>query len=61
MFVVSRYLRARLYDPKAALGQFKDTEIWRQEHDVDKLYDNFDVQEFDNSRRVVCSHFALNF
>ncbi|KAJ7457661.1 CRAL/TRIO domain-containing protein [Mycena galericulata] len=46
-----RFLRARSWDPAAALKQFSDTQGWRRVHDVDNLYATFDAAEFEDSRR----------
>lgn len=48
-----RYLRARKFVPTDAFGQFQDTEDWRKENQIDKLYENIDVQEYDAARRLV--------
>ncbi|KAL1303320.1 hypothetical protein AAFC00_006723 [Neodothiora populina] len=47
-----RYLRARKFVPQDAFHQFKDTEDWRKENQIDKLYDTIDVTEYDQSRRL---------
>ncbi|KAF8208586.1 CRAL/TRIO domain-containing protein [Mycena galopus ATCC 62051] len=46
-----RFLRARSFDPTAALKQFSDSDKWRREHDADNLFKTFDATEFENSRR----------
>ncbi|KAJ7695761.1 CRAL/TRIO domain-containing protein [Mycena rosella] len=46
-----RFLRARSWDPAAALKQFSDAEAWRRKNDVDKLFAAFDPTELENSRR----------
>ncbi|KAJ7081354.1 CRAL/TRIO domain-containing protein [Mycena belliarum] len=46
-----RFLRARSFDPPAALKQFTDCAAWRQTHDVDNLYATFDSAELETSRR----------
>lgn len=46
-----RFLRARRFDPRKAERQFADTATWRKENDVDNLYANFDVDEFESTRR----------
>jgi hypothetical protein len=50
-----RYLRARKFNPQEALKQFKDTEDWRKDNKLDELYDTIDIQEYEESRRLVCS------
>lgn len=47
-----RYLRARKFVPAEAYKQFKDTEDWRSENNLDKLYETIDVNEYDQSRRL---------
>ena len=39
--------------PKDALQQFKDTEKWRELNELDNLYMNIDVDDYDTSRRHV--------
>lgn len=46
-----RFLRARSFDPGAALKQFSDSDKWRREHDVDNLFATFDSAELENGRR----------
>ncbi|KAJ7808879.1 CRAL/TRIO domain-containing protein [Mycena olivaceomarginata] len=46
-----RFLRARSFDPAAALKQFSDSDKWRREHDVDNLFATFDSAELENGRR----------
>lgn len=38
--------------PQEAFTQFKDTEDWRRETQIDKLYENIDVDEYEQSRRL---------
>ncbi|TIA47181.1 CRAL/TRIO domain-containing protein [Aureobasidium pullulans] len=45
-----RYLRARKFIPNEAFGQFKDTEDWRKENQLEKLYDTIDVSEYEQTR-----------
>ncbi|KAK5686051.1 hypothetical protein LTS10_002165 [Elasticomyces elasticus] len=47
-----RYLRARKFIPQEAFGQFKDTEDWRNENQLDTLYETIDVEEYDQTRRL---------
>ena len=51
--ISSRFLRARRFIPQDALGQFKDTEKWREVNQLDKLYMNIDVENFEEARRLV--------
>lgn len=46
-----RFLRARGFNPVAAQKQFSDAENWRKQHGVDNLYNTFDVDEFESSKR----------
>lgn len=39
--------------PKDAFGQFKDTEEWRKSNQIDNLYNTIDVDEYDESRKLV--------
>ena len=48
---VSRFLRARRFDPVKAQKQFADAEAWRVKHNVDELYSTFPVDELEDSRR----------
>jgi hypothetical protein len=48
-----RFLRARRFVPKDALGQFKDTEHWREQNEITALYDNIDVGDYEETRRLV--------
>lgn len=47
-----RYLRARKFVPEEAFKQLKDTEDWRKENQLDKLYETIDVNEYEASRRL---------
>lgn len=38
-----------------ALKQLKDTETWRETNKLDELYDTFDVDAFEEARKVVSS------
>ncbi len=49
----SRFLRARQFDVQGAYQQFSDTEKWRKEIGIDKLYDNVEVDEYEQARIVV--------
>jgi len=46
-----RFLRARKFDPVGAEQQFASTEEWRNEHNVDELYNSFDPVEFEDAKR----------
>lgn len=47
-----RYLRARKFIPNDAFVQFKDTEDWRKENQLDKLYETIDIEEYEQTRRL---------
>ncbi|KAL1958657.1 hypothetical protein VTO42DRAFT_4000 [Malbranchea cinnamomea] len=47
-----RFLRARRFDVKGALDQFEATENWRKENQIKDLYENFDLDSYEESRRV---------
>ncbi|OQO12390.1 hypothetical protein B0A48_03032 [Cryoendolithus antarcticus] len=47
-----RYLRARKFLPNEAFAQFKDTEDWRKENQIDKLYETIEVEEYERERRL---------
>ena len=48
-----RYLRARKFVPAEALKQFKETEDWRRENEIENLYNTIDIGEYDETRRLV--------
>ncbi|KAL8828668.1 MAG: hypothetical protein Q9170_006499 [Blastenia crenularia] len=47
-----RYLRARRFVPQDALVQFKDTEHWRKENNLDALYERIDIDDYQEARSV---------
>nr|OQO18410.1 hypothetical protein B0A51_12686 [Rachicladosporium sp. CCFEE 5018] len=47
-----RYLRARKFLPSEAFAQFKDTEDWRKENQIDKLYETIEVEEYEREWRL---------
>ncbi|KAL8725044.1 MAG: hypothetical protein Q9181_006561 [Wetmoreana brouardii] len=47
-----RYLRARKFVPQDAFVQFKDTEIWRKDNNLDALYEKIDIQDYQEARSV---------
>ncbi|KAG5291783.1 CRAL/TRIO domain-containing protein [Histoplasma ohiense] len=47
-----RFLRARRFDVQGALDQFRDTEEWRKTNQIDALYRNFDIDSYEDARRV---------
>lgn len=38
--------------PQDAFGQFKDTEDWRKQNQLDQLYETIDVEEYEQTRRL---------
>lgn len=48
-----RYLRARKFVPQDAYIQFKDTEMWRKQNDLDALYEKIDIHDYLEARSVV--------
>ena len=56
---VSRYLRARKFVPQEAFTQFKDTEDWRKTNQLEELYESIDVDEYEQTRRLVCSNLSV--
>lgn len=53
LFDFRRFLRARKFDINAAFQQFKDTEEWRKDNKIEALYENIDVESYDEARRMV--------
>lgn len=54
----SRFLRARRFQVQDACKQFKDTEDWRKATQLDQLYETIDVEQYDETRKLV-RHFPL--
>lgn len=48
-----RFLRARKFDINAAWTQFQETEDWRRNNALDKVYENIDVDSYEAARRMV--------
>lgn len=48
-----RFLRARRFVPSDALQQFKATEDWRKEQNIDNWYETIDVDEYEHTRLLV--------
>ncbi|MCJ1401820.1 hypothetical protein MMC11_005037 [Xylographa trunciseda] len=48
-----RFLRARRFVPRDALQQFSDTESWRESNRIGDLYDNIDIKDYEETRRLV--------
>ena len=51
-----RYLRARKWVPEEAFKQFRDTEEWRKENQISQLYDNIEIADYDQARKLVSAH-----
>jgi hypothetical protein len=49
----SRFLRARRFQVQDAFKQFKDTEDWRKANQLDQLYETIDVEQYDETRKLV--------
>ncbi|EMD00286.1 hypothetical protein BAUCODRAFT_62741 [Baudoinia panamericana UAMH 10762] len=47
-----RYIRARKWIPQEAFVQFRETEDWRIENQLDTLYETIDVDEYEQTRRL---------
>ncbi|KAL8650655.1 MAG: hypothetical protein Q9210_003702 [Variospora velana] len=47
-----RFLRARKFVPQDAFAQFKDTEHWRKENNLDALYERIDIRDYQEARSV---------
>lgn len=53
----SRFLRARRFVAADALILFCDSEKWRKDEKIDEVYDHFDVDEYEQCRKLVISLF----
>lgn len=51
-FFCSRFLRARKFDVEAAVKQYCEFLEWRERKHVDSDYENFDVEAFEDLRRL---------
>ncbi|KAK9246652.1 CRAL-TRIO domain-containing protein [Lipomyces tetrasporus] len=47
-----RFLRARRFHIQDAFTQFKETEEWRIENEIDALYKTIDLEQYDEARRL---------
>lgn len=54
-----RFLRARRFDLEGAYKQFKDTEDWRSENDIEGMYRWIDRGEYEDTRRLVRTFISL--
>lgn len=50
---VRRFLRARRFHVDDAIQQFKATEEWRKSTHIETLYNTIDLQQYDETRRLV--------
>lgn len=48
-----RFLRARRFVVTEAWAQFKSTEDWRKETQIDQLYETIDLDHYEETRRLV--------
>lgn len=48
-----RFLRARRFHIQDAFEQFKNTEEWRDATQLDVIYDTIDLEQYDETRRLV--------
>lgn len=46
-------MRARRFVPQEAFKQFKDTEDWRKEQNIDDLFEIIEVEEYEQTRQLV--------
>lgn len=49
---ILRFLRARRFDIQGAYKQFSEAEQWRKNTEVEKLYEGYDITEYDEARKV---------
>ena len=42
--------------PQDAFKQFSDTEDWRKENQIDRLYDTIEIADYEQARRLVSTH-----
>ncbi|CBX98363.1 hypothetical protein IAQ61_010461 [Plenodomus lingam] len=47
-----RFLRARRFVPQEAFKQFKNTEDWRKENRLSDIFNNIEVDEYEQTRRL---------
>jgi hypothetical protein len=48
-----RFLRARRFIVADAYKQFQETEDWRKANEIDKLYETIDLDQYEETRRLV--------
>lgn len=56
-----RFLRARRFVPQDALQQFMDTEKWREQNLIGDLYENIDVGDYEETRKLVSAGLGVIF
>lgn len=49
---ILRFLRARRFNIQAAYKQFNETEAWRKETKIEEVYEGYDVEEYEEAKRV---------
>lgn len=47
-----RYLRARKFVVQDAFEQFRDTEVWRKDNNLEALYEKIEIQDYQQARSV---------
>lgn len=47
-----RFLRARRFDPQPAIKQFAEAEAWRSEVGIERFYEDFGVEAWEEAKRV---------
>jgi len=53
-------LRARRFVPQEAFKQFKDTEDWRKDQNIDDVFETIEVEEYEQTRKLVLSSLLLD-
>ncbi len=51
--ICSRFLRARRFVPQEAFKQFKDTEDWRKDQNINELFEIIEAEEYEQTRQLV--------
>ncbi|MCJ1285428.1 hypothetical protein MMC26_004768 [Xylographa opegraphella] len=55
-----RFLRARRFVPQDALQQFTETEAWREANKIGDLYNNIDIKDYEETRRLYADQFSYS-
>lgn len=53
-------MRARRFVPQEAFKQFKDTEDWRKDQNLDSLFEIIEVDEYEQTRQLVIASFSCS-